>query len=767
MINFADPKGETIKKAYKIKVEGLVQGVGFRPFIYRIAHQNNIMGWVENRSDGVFIHAEGDDGSLATFKEDISSKSPEASSIFSLDTQEAVLKGYNDFTITTSKTTSGEITEVSPDIAVCDACLEDMERQPHRTGYPFINCTNCGPRFTIIRDLPYDRDKTTMEPFEMCPICIKEYKDVLDRRFHAQPVACNNCGPQYTLHPGERKITDINEILVSAAKLIGEGKILSIKGLGGFHLSCDALNEEAVIKLRSGKYREGKPFAVMFRDLASAERHVQVNKEEKELLSSWRRPIVILKNKSEGYNLAPSVSHGFDTTGVVIPYMPFHYLLFEKLETDAIVLTSGNLSDEPVIINNNEALERLGKVSDATITYNREIHNRADDPVTFVVNNKPRLIRRSRGYVPNPVRTDFNVEGIFAAGAELVNCFALGKGKQAILSQHIGDLQNLETFEFYRESADRFRRLFRSEITHIALDLHPDYLSTRYALELAGELGIEPIPVQHHHAHIASCMAEHSLDETVIGISFDGTGLGDDGTIWGGEILLCDLESYERFSHLEPVLLPGGDAATKNPWRTAVSYLYRTYGEDFPDMGIPFLKAIPKNEIELIVSAIKHKINAPVTTSMGRLFDAVSALTGTCTHSLFHAEAPMRLEQLVLPGIEESYPVGGEKPVATGSLIEKIVEDILGNKDKRLIATKFHNTIIDVIFASARRARQERGIEKVALSGGTFQNRYLLENTEKKLSKEGFEVYSQEQVPSNDGGIALGQLAIAARIRNR
>ena len=760
-------KGEAIKKAKKIKVQGLVQGVGFRPFIYRIAHESNIKGWVENRNDGVFIHAEGENRDIEAFLECISSESPEASSIFSLETQETTLNGYNDFSITRSKSTSGEITEVSPDIAVCDACLEDLKKQPHRIGYPFINCTNCGPRFTIIRELPYDRDKTTMEPFEMCPVCEKEYKDVLDRRFHAQPVACNNCGPKYTLHIGKRKITDINEILVSAAKLIGEGKILSIKGLGGFHLSCDALNDEAVKKLRSRKYREGKPFAVMFRDLAAAEKHVSVNKEEKELLLSWRRPIVILKNKGKGYKLAPSVSNGFDTTGAMLPYMPFHHLLFENLETDAIVLTSGNLSDEPVIISNDEALDRLNKVSDAAITYNREIHNRADDPVAFVVNSKPRLIRRSRGYAPNPVRTGSNVEGIFAAGAELVNCFAIGKGNQAILSQHIGDLQNLETFEFYRESAERFRRLFRSEITHIALDLHPDYLSTRYALELAGELGIEPIPVQHHHAHIASCMAEHSLDEKVIGISFDGTGLGDDNTIWGGEILLCDLESYERFSHLEPVQLPGGDAATKNPWRTAVSYLYRTYGEGFPDIGIPFLKAIPKNEIELIVSAIKHKINTPVTTSMGRLFDAVAALTGTCTHSLFHAEAPMRLEQLLLPGIRESYPSGVEKPVKTNLLIEKIVEDILENKNKRLIATKFHNTIIDVIFASARRARQERGIKKVVLSGGTFQNRYLLENTEKRLSKEGFNVYSQEQVPSNDGGIALGQLAIAARIRNR
>lgn len=754
-----------IKKAFHIKIEGLVQGVGFRPFIYRIAHEHGIAGWVENRNDGVFIHAEATQEKIEAFLGDIGKKAPQASSIFSISHAETALENHEKFIITRSRNTSGEVTEVSPDIATCGLCLEDLSRQSHRIDYPFINCTNCGPRFTIIRDLPYDRDKTTMQPFIMCPVCKTEYEDVLDRRFHAQPVACNNCGPVYSLIMNGKVTNDIHGILDSAALMLKQGKILAIKGMGGFHLACDAQNEEAVRRLRSRKYREGKPFAVMFRDVAAAKRYVITNETEEELLASWKRPIVILENRGD-HMLAPSVSNGFNTTGTMLPYMPFHYQLFERIETNAIVLTSGNISDEPVIIDNNEALKRLKGVADVFITYNRDIHNRADDSVAFTVNHKPRLIRRSRGFVPSPVRTGLDVEGIFAAGAELVNCFAIGKGNQAILSQHIGDLQNLETFDFYTESAERFMKLFRAGINLVAHDLHPDYLSTRYAHDLAHTSGIKPEPVQHHHAHIASCMAENLLDEKVIGIALDGTGLGDDNTIWGGEALICDLVSYRRYSHLEPVLLPGGDAATKNPWRTAFSYLFRTYGADFRELDLPFMKRLPDKEAELIATALKNKINTPETTSMGRFFDAVSALTGICTTSLFHAEAPMRLEKIIKKGTKGSYPFEIDPVIKTDSTIEALVNDIRKQTDPGVISAKFHNTVIDIIFAMAKEGRKVSGISKVALSGGSFQNRYLLEGTEKKLEEAGFKVYSQERIPSNDGGIALGQMAVAAKRRS-
>jgi len=604
-----------------------------------------------------------------------------------------------------------------------------------------------------------------MEPFVMCKTCHAEYEDILDRRFHAQPVACNHCGPEYSLHTGKGIITEIHSIAAQVAEMIDQGSVISIKGVGGFHLACDAQNEKAVEQLRTGKLREGKPFAVMFRDITSAEKFFMINDRERELLNSWRRPIVILRNRTDGEHLAFSVSNGFDTTGVMIRYMPIHYMLFDSIDKDALVLTSGNISDEPVIIDNNDSFSMLKDVADAHLVYNRDIYNRTDDSVAFVVNDSPRLIRRSRGYVPNPIRTGNNLEGIFASGAELVNCFAIGKGYQAILSQYIGDLQNLETYDFYLESVNRFKKLYRFDLSCITHDLHPDYLSTRFALELAEQTGIEPIPVQHHHAHIASCMAEHSLDEKVIGVAFDGTGLGDDGTIWGGEIFICDLESYSRYSFLQPILLPGGDAATKSPWRTAVSYLYRTFGRGGLEYDLPFLENVPDRELKLILDVLDHRINSPETSSMGRLFDAVAALTNTCNHALFHAEAPMRLEQLIIQGVEEQYPYEIRESIETSGIITGIVKDIKDSVDIRIISTRFHNTIIDIIFALANKIRQETNLDKVILSGGTFQNRYLLEKAEVKLRLEGFRVYSQETIPSNDGGIALGQIVIAAKRR--
>lgn len=744
------------RKAYEIKVSGLVQGVGFRPFIYRIAHENGIFGWVENNLRGVVIHAEGSAAKIKNFIDDITLKAPPAAMINAVDLSPAQPQDHTAFIITKSSDNNQGVTEISPDIAVCRDCLDDMKSQPHRVGYPFTNCTNCGPRFTIIKDLPYDRHKTTMDVFEMCPQCRSEYSDVLDRRFHAQPVACNHCGPEYALLLNGETIKGIKKILEKTASLLEEGKIIAVKGLGGFHLMCDATSEEAVATLRSRKLREGKPFAVMCRNLSTLEDYATLNETEREMVTSWRRPIVLVRHKKEP---APSVCNGFHRMGAMLPYMPFHYQLFEKTTLPALVLTSGNLSDEPIILNNEEAANRLGKIADATLTYNRNIHNRTDDSVGFVAGGKPTLIRRSRGYAPSPIRTSLNVDGIFAAGAELTNSFAVGREKLAILSQYIGDLKNYETYGFYEESVEKFFRLFRVEPKIAAIDLHPDYFSTNFGKTL----GIKTISIQHHHAHIASCMAEHGLDEPVIGVAFDGTGLGDDGNIWGGEFLVCDLQSYSRAAHFEYIPLPGGDQVTKEPWRTAVSYLRHTFGDAFKELPVGFLKNIPESKVNLIGEMLEKKINTPLSSACGRLFDAVSALINLCPVSTFHAEAPMRLESIADTSIKESYSFEGDKILSFKKMIREILEDLGKRLPLPVISAKFHNTMTTVIVTTAEKIRQEKGIEKVVLSGGSFQNAILLDTAVGQLEKSGFQVFTHHNIPSNDGGIALGQLVIAAK----
>ena len=749
---------QNTQKAILIKVKGLVQGVGFRPFIYRIAFENHIFGWVENRNDGVIIKAESGENNLDVFVKEITEKAPQASNIHKVSITASQCETFTEFKIVKSENTSEKITDISPDIAVCDDCLKDMKKQEHRIGYPFTNCTNCGPRFSIIRDLPYDRDKTTMDPFKLCDTCKNEYEDVLNRRFHAQPVACNTCGPHYELILQERKITDLTEILNQCSELIHEGKIIAIKGIGGFQLACDATNEKAVNTLRKRKVREGKPFAVMFRDINVLQDYTTLFPQEKKSLASWRRPIVIVQGKGR---LAPSVSVGFKTVGAMLPYMPFHYQLFEKINVPAIVLTSGNISDEPIVIDNKKAETSLSEIADAILVYNRDIYNRTDDSVVIVINEKERMIRRSRGYSPEPVNLNLNVDGLVATGAELVNCFCIGKGQQAILSQHIGDLKNLETLEFYEESYHRFNRLFRVKPELIVHDLHPDYLSTRFAKDIK----ITAVAVQHHHAHIACCMAEHNLDEKVIGVSMDGTGLGTDGNIWGGEFLIADLAGFERYIHFDYLPLPGGDRVTKEPWRSGISLLYKVFDEGIYKLKIPFIESFDKEKIAWILQAIDKKINSPVSSSAGRLFDAVSAILNVCTQAKFHAEAPMRLESIAHSACELAYPFDFGKVISFQTTVEEIVQDILDKENVSIISAKFHNTLINVIFAVANQLRKEKGLNKVVLSGGTFQNKYLSSRLEQKLQSDGFKVYGQQKIPANDAGIALGQLVIAAKQR--
>lgn len=751
---------ENEHKSRLIIVRGLVQGVGFRPFIYRLAKKHGILGWVENRNDAVYIQACGPELSLGKFIQEIDIEKPGISHIGDMEISETDIIAPADFEIRWSRDEGDSVTEVSPDIAVCNECLVDMKTQPRRIRYPFSNCTRCGPRFSIIRDLPYDRVNTTMAGFKMCPECESEYNDIDDRRFHAQPVACNDCGPVYRLiRPGKSESADMPMILSSMKEVISRDGVVVAKGMGGFFMACDARSEKAVQRLRKIKNRYSKPFAVLFRDEISLAEYAEISETESLALNSWQRPVLILRAKK---NLAPSVSMGFPTIGAMLPYLPFQYLMFESLGTPVIVFTSGNFSEEPILIDDDEAVRMFRDKADAILINDRPIHNRVDDSVGHVVNNELRLLRRSRGYVPSPVFLRYPADGLLAAGAELVNCFCIGKDTRAILSQHIGDLKNHETLEFYEESFGRFLKLFRITPRAIAHDLHPDYLSTRYALSLP----VPKLPVQHHHAHIASCMAEHGIDEKVIGVSMDGTGMGDDHAIWGSEFMVCDLAGYDRITHFEYVPMPGGDLAVEKPWRMAVSYLYQTGLWDSQKRFLPFLEKIPENEMDIVLQSIEKRINTPSGCGAGRLFDTVAVLLGLLTESEFHAEAPMRLEAIAAGNIRDSYSYNYNGTIQFADMLEGIIEDMKRGVSMDVASAKFHNTIVQMIIDTCELIRKDRGIDRVVLSGGIFQNKYILAMTEIMLKEKKFNYYSHKLVPTNDGGIALGQLAILSKKQN-
>ncbi len=771
-------------KTLQITVSGLIQGVGFRPFVYRTALRQGLKGWVQNTNENVRIRISGDPLNIEHFLHALITEAPAAASVQEIFSEEFSKEEFTEFSILESHDVSEDITEISPDIAVCSECLEDIERKGNRYNYSFVNCTNCGPRFTIIRDLPYDRAKTTMSEFAMCPDCKKEYEAVSDRRFHAQPTACAGCGPHYEMYKGSlRMSTEVNSIVEQFAQCMDTAGIAAVKGLGGMHLACDAFSENAISRLRELKNREGKPFAVMFRDPETARKYAEVNAAEEASLLSWRRPIVLLERKP-GTNppLAGNLNPGLNLLGIMLPYMPFHYQMFSKLKTPAIVLTSGNFSSEPILIDNETALEQFSACTDMVILHNRDIFNRTDDSVVRIIGGKERILRRSRGYVPSPVRTGLETEGIIAFGAELSNCFCVGKGRKAFLSQHIGDLKGLETTLFYEQTIERFIKLFRVKPTLLAADLHPDYISTR----MAGGFGkVNVIGIQHHHAHIASCMAEHKLDEKVIGVAFDGTGLGDDDKTWGSEFLVCDLKDYSRISHFEYLPLPGGDSASEEPWRMAVSWLYKVYGEGFTNMHLPVLRQSAPEDVNMLTGMIDRRINSPLTSGAGRFFDAVASILGLCQVAAFPAQGPMLLEALTRQGCNETYKWSavienkpGINPASSSAgpanlpgviqldeTLKGIVEDIGLGAENSIIASKFHNTITSIIFETVNAIRRREGLNKVVLSGGVFQNKYLLERTESLLSKNDFEVFFHAAVPTNDGGIALGQLAVAAKRR--
>ncbi|MEI6048376.1 MAG: carbamoyltransferase HypF [Bacteroidota bacterium] len=754
-------KHGAIIQGYEILIRGLVQGVGFRPFICRMAAKHGLFGEVDNRTDGVSVIAQGDLQTIDRFSNDIFQYAPPASQIKSIEIKTTCFSGYDSFNIAVSKYIDNQITEVCPDIAVCNDCLEDMEKDFDRIDYPFINCTNCGPRFTIIEALPYDRPKTTMKSFRMCDNCNSEYNNVLDRRFHAQPIACNLCGPAYDYKDSEKNISGIKQILEVVSVQIASGKTVAIKGLGGYHLMCDALNNSAVSELRHKKQRDSKPFAVMFRDIFVAGKYCYIDDVEEKELISWRRPVLILKQKEM---LSDSVSNGLNTIGAMLPYMPVHYMLFRILKTPAVVLTSGNISDEPIIIDDLMAEKLLLPISDSLLSYNRTILNRTDDSVIRIIDNKTTLIRRSRGFVPRPVDLNCNVEGILALGAEQKNSFCIGKGSQALMSQFIGDLKNSATFSFYCDTIDRFSYLFKFKPNFVACDLHPDYLSTRHAEFLEKELKLPVVKVQHHHAHIASCMAEHGIDEEVIGICFDGTGFGTDGNIWGGEFMIADMKRFSRYTNFEYVPMPGGEKAINEPWRMAFSYIYKYFGDNFDYKSIPLFRLIDDQKILLVKDMIAKKINSPMTSGAGRLFDAVSAILGFCPTSTFDSEAPMRLESAIDGKTNDFYPFLIAKTIVFADTIKAILEDLPRQKVS-VISAKFHNTVAQVILEVSRQIRKETSLNKVILSGGVFQNKYLLEKSLYLLRQNKFKVFTNHIVPANDGGISLGQLVIASKIR--
>ncbi len=748
-------------ETYRIGIKGLVQGVGFRPFLFRIATDHGLTGWVENRNDGVVLEVNGSENQLDNFRLAVLARAPGASSIESLEIEKTAYKSFASFEIRESSDESAYITEISPDIAICSDCLGDLKMQEHRISYPLINCTHCGPRFSIIRDLPYDRAHTTMSSFEMCPRCHSEYGDVHDRRFHAQPVACNACGPVYSLDYAGGSTENFKEILNRTSELLAGDALMAIKGTGGFHLVCNAFRMEAIARLRSMKRRDGKPFAVMFRSLEEARNYVEVGETEEEELSSWRRPIVLLRKRRE---LPPGIADGLTTLGVMLPYMPFHYLLFEQLDTAALVMTSGNFSEEPILISNDAAREQFRTYVDGIVTYNREIFNRVDDSVSKVIRNIPTVLRRARGYAPSAIRTGFDLEGILATGAELSSSFCMGKGHLALMSPYTGDLKNLETLAFYHECYERYCRLFRFTPRLVVSDLHPDYLSSRFAAKLVEENpDLRHLSVQHHHAHIASGMMNAGLEGEVLGFSFDGSGLGTDGHMWGAEVMKADYCDFERLFHFEYMPLPGGDKASKEPWRMGISYLHHCFGEELYDLKIPLTNRFDRQEMENIITLIRKGINTPMVSSAGRLFDAVAAIMGLNYYSTYQAEAPMLLESAIDMNEKGSYPFDIERgQVSFTPLIRAVVEDIQNHWSTASIAAKFHNTLVQLMLTLSLEIRAKSGLDRIVLGGGSFQNSFLSEKVMDKLENENFKVYLPHRIPVNDQGIAAGQLVIGA-----
>jgi hydrogenase maturation protein HypF len=748
-----------------ITVEGIVQGVGFRPFVYGLARKNGLSGFVLNDTAGVTIELEGEPPALENFLARLRERPPPLARIEHVDCRVIPTKGESAFRIVASQAEEERSALISPDTPTCDGCLRELfDPADRRYRYPFINCTNCGPRFTIIKHVPYDRERTTMAAFAMCGDCAREYHDPTDRRFHAEPNACPRCGPQVRLLDSRGCEIQISNPVSHAARLLQQGEILAVKGLGGYHLACNALDDDAVRRLRARKHREEKPFAVMVASLKAIEPLCSVSDEDEMLLGSDARPIVLLR-KRDNNKIADGVAPAQRYLGLMLPYTPLHHLLLADAGLP-LVMTSGNLSEEPIAYTDDDALGRLGTIADFFLVHDREIHMRCDDSVTRTMGDEALIIRRSRGYAPQPIAVAAPfMQPVLACGAHLKNTFCLGKGRHAFLSHHTGDLENYETLNSFVNGIEHFKNLFAIEPAVIAHDLHPEYLSTKYAL---GVSGLKKIGVQHHHAHIASCMAEHGLEGPVIGVAFDGLGYGGDGTIWGGEFLVARLSGYERRAHLRYVPLAGGDRAIREPWRMALSYLRDALGKDPISLALPGWDGIPAKKLEIVTAMMERGLNTIQTSSCGRLFDAVASILGLRHEANYEGQAAIELEMAALEGISQSYPfeidAGSPWQIDMRPAIERLVQDIQIKVSEGLMAAKFHNTLVGVVVAVCQRLRETDGLKLVCVSGGTFQNVYLLRRVGPALRDHGFKVYLNRKVPPNDGGVAFGQAAVASAI---
>ncbi|MFD2764919.1 carbamoyltransferase HypF [Micromonospora eburnea] len=742
-----------------VRVEGIVQGVGFRPFVHALAAEHRLAGFVGNDTGGVFVEIEGAGPRLAAFVADLRRRAPALAQVERVTTEPVVPTGQPGFVIVTSVTGAGRTALISPDTATCPDCLAELsDPADRRHGYPFTNCTNCGPRFTIVTDVPYDRRATTMAAFPLCPDCAAEYADPTNRRFHAEPVCCPACGPTLRLVTAGGDPVP-GPPLDGAVRWLRDGRVVALKGLGGYHLAVRADDEQAVATLRARKHREEKPFAVMAADLPAARALVDVAPAAVPVLTGARRPVVLLPRRPDA-PVAASVAPDNRDLGVMLPYTPLHQLLLGRLGMP-IVLTSGNVSDEPIVHRDDDARARLAGIADGFLTHDRRIHVRADDSVVRVFRGRELPVRRSRGYVPAPVTVPWRFDRpVLACGAELKNTFCLAKGRRAFLSHHIGDLENYETLRAFTDGIEHFGRLFDIRPQVVAHDLHPEYLSTKYALRREG---IELVGVQHHHAHIAACLADNGEPGPVLGVAFDGLGYGSDGTLWGGELLVADLAGFQRVGHLDAVPLPGGPAAIREPWRMAAAYLDALYGDALPDL--PVLRR-HERRWPAVVALARSGLNSPRTSSVGRLFDAVSALLDLRDHVSYEGQAAIALEQRADRDERGGYRVEASGPVPLADvgrqLVGHVVDDLLAGVDPGRIAARFHYGLADAVVRAAAAARDSTGLTSVALSGGVFQNVLLLDRVVSGLEATGFRPLVHSRVPPNDAGISLGQAVVAA-----
>lgn len=757
-------------KAKKIHIKGIVQGVGFRPFVYSLAFKYNLTGWVRNSSNGVEIEVNGKSPNIENFLTVLRNSPPLLSRIDTFEVENVNTNNYKDFSIIESNSMEGEFLPVSPDYSICDDCLKELsDPQNRRYRYPFINCTNCGPRFTIIEDIPYDRPKTTMAPFKMCDQCFAEYKNPLDRRYHAQPTACPVCGPQVSLLIDNQIIAKGDEAIHLSRRMVQEGKILAVKGLGGYHLACDATNFKTVEELRARKKRSEKPFALMAYSVEMISNYCQISPSEKIALESKESPIVLLQSISD-HTLSPLVAPSQNHLGFMLPYTPLHYLLLEPSDENPVVwvMTSANISDEPIAFQDQDALKRLENIADGYLIHNREIHMRVDDSVTRIIADKNYPLRRSRGFAPNPVITPLKLPQILATGAELKNTFCLTRDNYAFISHHIGDLENYETLQSFEEAIYHYQKLFRIRPEIVASDMHPDYLASRFAHQYAVNNHLPNILIQHHHAHLAACLADnqYDLEDPVIGLCYDGTGYGTDGAIWGGEILVGNYAHYQRKYHLGYVPLPGGDISIRIPARMALSHLW-AYQIDW-DNSLPCVSALCMEDKTVLDIQLSRQINTLKTSSMGRLFDAVASLIGVRHKVSYEGQAAIEMEALVDPDESGFYPLSIDDGIIDPKpLFEAIIIDLHENTPTKILSARFHNSIVELSINLCKSIRSEDKINQVALSGGVWQNKVLLENTTKKLKKEQFDVMIHLTVPTNDGGLSLGQALVASKFMKK